>query len=228
MPAETETRRGLKVIRPKGKPFSYTVERNGGEGIALMLKIMVGDCGWESITVAAPAEDGRPMHAEVWHDGGCYYSTDTAIPERRLELAEDFAAALSWAVRYARRWNAKHLKTEAAADAPKWDRPEGTDGGDRLKRDLAILMTPRPQPDRCPMAETIKVRFPAAIAPDGRWAVAGFGQGSAFGASWEHVVSGVLDDVDHDPRSSVRVVTVEVELPLPVDATVKGAVSDAP
>lgn len=103
-----ETRRGLPVKRPKGKPFSYVIERKDewyGKGGFVVFVQPDGDDFDELIRIECRNRGGRPDHctvtAGITHWGARQW-------KRQLDFYENFAAALRWAVSYARRWNARH------------------------------------------------------------------------------------------------------------------------
>jgi hypothetical protein len=113
----TETRRGLKVHRPKGQPFSYTVEPLG-RGFRMHIE---PDGGADNtVKVVAFPRDGGVDPAEIMHSARSYYAqrVDPTHCVGDFDCLLNFAAALRWAVRYARKWNAKHgLSPKEPSDA---------------------------------------------------------------------------------------------------------------
>ena len=106
---EAETRRGLKVVRPKGKPFNYTEARNPyGDGtVHVRIKPNVAGDLWDDF-VEVLAIGGEPAYVSC----SAVLSGNNHNPD--LTFVDQVAAALSWAVAYARRWNAKNIKPEDA------------------------------------------------------------------------------------------------------------------
>lgn len=105
----TETRRGLPVKRPKGKPFTYTDDGIGNDS---NIQITVDELrGGPHINVWCCYRGGDgPLRAIIrtqWSEGYDLYD---------CERYAAFAAALRWAVQYARRWNARHGLTEGKGD----------------------------------------------------------------------------------------------------------------